>query len=86
MGETVLNRMLEEVVEEIGLPEGSARIDAALGARGGEAFQVRVKDESGEEKAVAVTLRDRDGHVLEDEELKARLRQQLETFRKIEKM
>jgi len=35
---------------------------------------------------VAVSLRDRDGHVLEDEELKARLRQQLETFRKIENM
>ena len=86
MGETVLNRMLEEVMEELGLPTDSARIEAALGAPEGEAVQVRVTNESGDGKAVAVSLRDRDGHVLEDEELKARLRQQLETFRKIEKM
>ena len=86
MGETVLTGMLEEVLEELGLPVDSARIEAALGAPEGEAVQVRVTDESGDAKSVAVSLRDKDGHVLEDEELRSRLRQQLETFRKIDKM
>ena len=85
MDEATLNRTLEDVMRELGMPEGSARIEAAMGAPEGEAVQVRMMDESGG-KAVAVSLRDQDGQPLDEKGLKERLRDQLGTFRKIDEM
>ena len=86
MGETTLRRLLEEVAAELGIPAGRARIETAMSAPEGEAVQVRIADESGDAKAVAVTLRDKEGRPLDEEGLKERLREQLATFRKIDKM
>ena len=86
MDETMLKRALEEVAAEMGIPAGSARIETAMGAPEGEAVQVRIADESGDGRAVAVTLRDREGRPLDEEGVKERLREQLGTFRKIDQM
>jgi len=86
MGETTLRRLLEEVAAELGIPAGGARIETAMSAPEGEAVQVRIVGDSGDAKAVAVTLRDKEGRPLDEEGLKERLREQLATFRKIDKM
>ena len=86
MDEMTIKRALDDVLRELGMPADSARIEAAMGAPEGEAVQVRLSDEGSGGKAVAVSLRDVDGHSLDEEGLKQRLREQLSTFRKIDEM
>jgi predicted thioesterase len=86
MDEATIRRVLDEVLQELNMPVGSARVEAAMGAPEGEAVQVRFTDESTGGKAVAVSLRDTDGRQLDEEGLKQRLREQISTFRKIDEM
>ena len=86
MDQTMLERALEDVLRELEMPEGSAKVETAMGAPEGEAVQVGFTDESTGGKAVAVSLRDADGRQLDEEGLKQRLREQLSTFRKIDEM
>jgi len=86
MDETTIKRALEEVLRELDMPEGSARIETAMGAPEGEAIQVRLTDAATGGKAVAVSLRDIDGRQLDEEGLKQRLRDQVTTVQKIDEM
>ena len=86
MDETTIKRALDEVLRELDMPEGSARIETAMGAPEGEAIQIRFTDEATDGKAVAVSLRDIDGRQLDEEGLKQRLRDQITTFQKIDEM
>jgi hypothetical protein len=86
MDQKLIERALDEVLRELGMPEGSARVETAMGAPEGEAVQVRFTDEVTGGKAVAVSLRDADGRPLDEQGLKQRLREQISTFRKIDEM
>ena len=86
MDQTMIERALDDVLRELGMPEGAARVETAMGAPEGEAVQVRFTDESSGGKAAAVALRDADGRPLDEEGFKQRLREQISTFRKIDKM
>jgi len=86
MDEKTIRRALEEVLRELDMPEGSARLETAMGAPEGEAVQVRLTDEDPGGKAVAVSLSDVNGRPLDEAGLKQRLREQLSTFRKINEM
>ena len=86
MDEAAIKRVLDDVLSELGMPADSARVETAMGAPEGEAMQVRLSDEGSGGKAVAVSLRDVDGRLLDEDGLKRRLREQLSTFRNIDEM
>jgi hypothetical protein len=81
MDEKVLRMAVQEVLDELGMKDRRFELETAMAAPNSESFQIRLLDESGDGRAVVVNLKDKNGEpTLYLDEIKDRVREQLETF------
>ena len=80
--EQTIKRATEEVLEELDMSEQQFALEPALGAGDGAAArQIRLLDPEGSDRAAVVDFQDKDGKVsIYFEDIKAKIRQQLETL------
>ena len=84
MDEQVVRMAIQEVMEELGMSERRYELETATAAANSDAIEIRVYDHSGDNKSVTVDLRDKEGQpVIYLDEIKDRVRRQLETFARI---
>ncbi|HEY0458447.1 MAG TPA: hypothetical protein VGC97_04795 [Pyrinomonadaceae bacterium] len=82
LDERTIRRATEEILSEFNLAESRFEIEPALGASdGATARQIRLFDADGGDKAAVVDFKDKNGDVRGDfEEIKEKIREQLEVF------
>lgn len=67
---------------DLGVDGKQLTVGTATDAPDSEAVQIRIADASGDSKSVIVDLRDSDGQMLNDDEIRQRLREHLATFKR----
>ena len=84
MDDEVVRMATEEVLDELNMSGRRFKIETAMAAPNAESVQIRLYDRDGLDKAVVVDLKDKNGGaVLYLDEIKERIRKQLETFAEI---
>lgn len=83
MDEQVVRMAVEDVMKDLGIGDRRFEIESAMAAPNSDSFQVRVYDDSGDHKSVVVNLRDEDGVTIYLDEIRGRVRKQLETIAEI---
>ena len=83
MDEELIRTAVGEVMEEIGMGIRDFTLETAMAAPNPESVQIRLLGENNDQ-AVVVNLRDENGQpIIYVDEVKDRIRQQLETFAEI---
>ena len=83
MDEEVIRSAVEEVLEELGMAGREFELETAMAAPNSESVQIRLLGKN-DDQAVVVDLRDEKGQpIIYVDEVKDRIRRQLETFAEI---
>ncbi len=84
MDEEVIRMAVQEVLEDLGMAGRRFEVETAMAAPNAESIQIRMLDRGGDDQAVVVNLKDENGEpMIYLDEIKERIREQLQTFAEI---